>query len=131
MERLTAKLGIPWRKPSVFPRNSVRGGRIAAAHADAPWLPLFIRAIFVANFGDDKEIDDDRTVRDLITGIGENADRVISVAMDPEHSTALRENTEKAIALGIFGAPNCVVGNELFWGEESLPDAIAWARTAR
>jgi 2-hydroxychromene-2-carboxylate isomerase len=40
---------------------------------------------------------------------------------------ALRANTERATALGIFGAPNCVVGDELFWGEEALEDSIAWA----
>jgi 2-hydroxychromene-2-carboxylate isomerase len=39
----------------------------------------------------------------------------------------LRANPERAIALGIFGAPNCVVGEELFWGEEALGDAIEWA----
>ena len=35
------------------------------------------------------------------------------------------------IALGIAGAPNCVIGEELFWGEETLDDAIAWALRGR
>jgi len=33
----------------------------------------------------------------------------------------------ESIELGIFGAPTCVVGGELFWGNDRLEDAIAWA----
>ncbi len=131
LARLTAKLAIPWRKPSIFPRNSVLAGRVAAAHADAPWLADFIRAVFVANFGQDREIGEERVVRDLIAQVGKNADEVLAVATDPQHSPALRKNTEEAIRLGIFGAPNCVVGGELFWGEEAMEDAISWARMTR
>ena len=29
--------------------------------------------------------------------------------------------------LGIFGAPSFVVGAELFWGNDRLQDALAWA----
>src|SRR5947208_1743665 len=39
----------------------------------------------------------------------------------------LRAETERAIALGIFGAPTAVVGDELFWGNDRLEDAVAWA----
>src|SRR2546425_107439 len=35
--------------------------------------------------------------------------------------------TERAIALGSFGAPTAVVGDELFWGNDRLEDALAWA----
>ena len=33
--------------------------------------------------------------------------------------TRLREQTERAQALGLFGAPSFIVGDELFWGHES------------
>jgi 2-hydroxychromene-2-carboxylate isomerase len=32
------------------------------------------------------------------------------------------------MSLGIFGAPSFVVGSELFWGNERLETAVAWAR---
>jgi 2-hydroxychromene-2-carboxylate isomerase len=51
-------------------------------------------------------------------------------ALSPQNRGLLRANTERAMQLGIFGAPNCVVNGELFWGEESLEDAVAWARRA-
>lgn len=33
--------------------------------------------------------------------------------------------------LGLFGAPSFRVGDELFWGNDRLEDAIAWARGER
>ncbi|MBV8456239.1 MAG: DsbA family protein [Acetobacteraceae bacterium] len=38
----------------------------------------------------------------------------------------LRERTDEARALGIFGVPTFVVGKELFWGDDRLEDAIEW-----
>ena len=46
MERLTAKLGLPWKRPSQFPRNSVPALRIACAIAGESWCGEYIRRIF-------------------------------------------------------------------------------------
>ncbi len=43
---------------------------------------------------------------------------------------ALRAATEEARALGIFGAPSFVTRGELFWGDDRLDDALAWAAAA-
>ena len=41
----------------------------------------------------------------------------------------LRAETEAAQALGIFGAPSFVTADgELFWGNDRLEHALAWAR---
>jgi 2-hydroxychromene-2-carboxylate isomerase len=69
-------------------------------------------------------------IADILAGLGHDAAAVLARAEAPERRGALRANTERASALGIFGAPNCYVGDELFWGEETLEDAIAWARRA-
>ncbi len=43
----------------------------------------------------------------------------------------LREQTEEAMSLGIFGAPTFITqGGELFWGDDRLEQAIEWARRA-
>ncbi|MEM8920964.1 MAG: DsbA family protein, partial [Pseudomonadota bacterium] len=38
-----------------------------------------------------------------------------------------RAQTEIAAARGLFGAPSFVVGDEVFWGDDRLEDALAWA----
>jgi 2-hydroxychromene-2-carboxylate isomerase len=39
--------------------------------------------------------------------------------------------TERAQALGIFGGPTFFVGNEMFWGNDRLEDAMAFAAASR
>ena len=39
----------------------------------------------------------------------------------PEVKAQLRQNTEQAIALGVFGVPTFVLGSDLFWGEDATP----------
>jgi 2-hydroxychromene-2-carboxylate isomerase len=46
---------------------------------------------------------------------------------DPEIKRTLREATEAAHALGVFGVPTVAVGGELFWGDDRLEDAAAYA----
>jgi 2-hydroxychromene-2-carboxylate isomerase len=47
---------------------------------------------------------------------------------DPEIKQALREATDAAHRLGVFGVPTLAVGDELFWGDDRLPDAAARLR---
>jgi 2-hydroxychromene-2-carboxylate isomerase len=47
MDRLCSRHGMPFRRPSVFPR-SVRAARIALLGADEAWGPLFVQAVFGA-----------------------------------------------------------------------------------
>ncbi len=41
----------------------------------------------------------------------------------PEIKRALREATDSAHELGVFGVPTIAVGDELFWGDDRLEDA--------
>jgi 2-hydroxychromene-2-carboxylate isomerase len=127
MERLCAKFGLPWRRPSEFPRNTTLPARVACAVAGEPWCADYVRRVYVANFGEDRAIDQREVVGSILTELGQPAEAILARAESPELRPVLRANTERAIELGIFGSPNCVVDGELFWGEEALEDAIAWA----
>ena len=131
LERLCAKFGLPWRRPSRFPRASTLPARVACDLADKACVGDFIRRVFVANFGEDREINERSEVTEILTGLGLDAQPILARAEAPDRRGALRANTERAIELGLFGAPNCRVEGELFWGEESLEDAIAWALIPR
>ena len=131
LERLCAKFALPWRRPTRFPRGSTLAARVACHVAAEAWAGDYVRAVFVANFGEDREISERAVVAEVLTGLGQTAGTIIAGAEAPPQRGTLRANTEWAMALGIFGAPNCWVnGEELFWGEEALEDAVAWA-TAR
>jgi 2-hydroxychromene-2-carboxylate isomerase len=128
LERLCAKHGLPWKRPGVFPRGSILPLRVACAGEGQPWLGDFIRAVFRANFAEDRDISQPDVLAEVLRGLGVDAEKVLASAVTDESKAKLRANTDAASALGIFGAPNCVVGGELFFGQDRIADAIAWAR---
>ena len=128
MERLCKDAGLPWRMPSQFPRNGLHAARVAIAHADASWLPQFCRATYRANFGHDRAVDQPTVIRELLADLQLDADAILERSQLPAAKQALREQTERAMQLGIFGAPTWLIGEELFWGSDRLPQALAWWR---
>jgi len=127
VERLCEKYGLPWRRPSAFPRNGLLAARVGCAAAGEPWVPGFFRAVFRANFAEDRDIADPAVMKALLESAGQDAAALVARASSPEAKQALRDRTAEAARLGLFGAPSFVVAGELFFGQDRLDDAIAWA----
>jgi 2-hydroxychromene-2-carboxylate isomerase len=123
LERLTEKYGLPWRRPSVFPRNGILAARMALCAAEKQ--PAFVRAVFRANFAEDRDIASPEVLCDVF---GEGGAQALERAQTPEIKAQLRASTAEAQQLGIFGAPDFTVGSELFFGQDRLDDAIDCAR---
>jgi 2-hydroxychromene-2-carboxylate isomerase len=122
------KHGIPFRKPSQFPRNGLFAARVATAAETAPYLPAFVRSVYLANFSDDCDINDARVLSGLLTNAGcPDVPALLEAATSAATKERLRARTDEAIARGVFGAPSFFVGSELFWGNDRLEDAIVWA----
>ena len=58
-----------------------------------------------------------------------NADQIIAQAQSDENKLQLRQATETAARRGIFGAPMFFVGDEMFWGNDRLEDALDFAKS--
>jgi 2-hydroxychromene-2-carboxylate isomerase len=126
VQRQAESCALPFRKPSAFPRNSVLAARVACVGLGADWLPVFSLAIFRANFEEDRDIADRQVVAAALHAAGQDPEAVLAAATAPEHKGKLREATDRAWALGIFGAPTFEVAGELFWGNDRLEQAFAW-----
>jgi 2-hydroxychromene-2-carboxylate isomerase len=129
LERTCQALGIPFQRPSQFPRNGLLAARVACCFDDEPWAANFVRAVYRANFVVDTDIADPIVISSCIAGAGADPDTVLEQAQSPDSKQKLREQTDEAMRIGIFGAPTVVVGNELFWGNDRLEHALAWAKT--
>lgn len=127
VERLCAQYGIALNWPSSYPRGSLLAARVALA-AGEDWRAAFSLAVFRANFVADREIGEEAVVRAILRELGRDADSALQAALAPANKAALAANVDEAIARGIFGAPSFMVGDELFWGNDRLEQAIAWAR---
>jgi 2-hydroxychromene-2-carboxylate isomerase len=126
VERICAARGLPFRRPSVFPRGSVLGARVALVAADEGWCAPFARAMYRANFADDRDVGARHVVSEVVASLGRDAGEVLARAEAAENKGRLRDQTARAQELGIFGAPTFVTGGELFWGDDRLEQALAW-----
>lgn len=128
VERTCRALGLPFRRPTVFPRNGLLAARVSLVAANEPWAPELVRALYRANFGEDRDIADPGVVASVLEGVGADPASVFERAGSQANKDALRRQTEEAAAKGIFGAPTFVVDGELFWGNDRLEDALREAR---
>ena len=63
-------------------------------------------------------------VAEILASMGVRPNDIIARAQSSENKLLLREQTDRATTLGIFGAPTLLVGEELFWGNDRLEDAF-------
>lgn len=126
LARICQDLDLPLKRPSVFPRNSIPVARIACEFAEAAWLPDFVRAVYSASFEQDQDIAEPSVIEQCLIQAGQNPSACIEQTLLPASKGRLRAQTEAAMAHGIFGAPSVIVGNELFWGNDRLEQALAW-----
>jgi len=131
LERTCEKHGLPFRKPSVFPRNALLAARVALVGRDEAWIGDFVRSVFRANFAEDRDISREEVVRELLESQRLPAADWLARAAESSTKQRLRACTDEAVARGIFGAPNFFVDGELFWGNDRLEDALVWGRPTK
>ena len=127
MARQCRKYGLRWTKPSTFPRGGVLAARIALLAVDKPWIAAFCRGVMELNFVLDEDISRPERLGEVLAKLGLPATDILSEAQSESAKSRLREQTEEARRRGLFGAPTFFVGPEMFWGNDRLDDALAWA----
>jgi 2-hydroxychromene-2-carboxylate isomerase len=142
LERLCADLKLSFRRPEPFPQNSLLAARVAlvglgttsgAQSLDAQsWGEQFCRAVFLAEFSEGLRIDDVAVLGDILARMNVEPEPVLDAARTDANKARLRAQTEEAQRLGIFGAPSFTTADgELFWGNDRLERALAWAKNGR
>jgi 2-hydroxychromene-2-carboxylate isomerase len=126
LERQCARHGFPFRKPTRFPRNSLLAARVAIAASEETWLPEFARAVYRANFAEDREIEEPAVLEGILASLGLSPGPLLDRARSDGNKERLRAQTEEAWTRGIFGAPSFLVDGELFWGNDRMEEALDW-----
>ena len=129
IERRAAKHGVPYSKPSTYPVSSLQTARIACIAAQEGWCQEFTEGAFRLHWTQNLLIGSEENVRTTLSALGQTPESVIERAQEQAVKDRLKEQTTRAKALGVFGAPSFTVGQELFWGDDRLEEAIDWART--
>lgn len=124
MERQCRRQGIPWVMPTRFPRPAILPLRVALLGVDEPWMAGYCRRVMTLNFARDQDIDSPEAVGAVLDEMGLPREELLARAVTDANKLRLREQTERARALGIFGAPTFFVGDEMFWGNDRLDEAL-------
>lgn len=127
MERRTSALGLAFVRPDPFPQNSLLAARLTVAGLEAGWGEAFARGVYEVEFAHGLAISEERVLEGILIKVGADPDAAFERAASPQVKQRLKNQTQEAIARHIFGAPTFMVGDELFWGDDRLEQAIEWA----
>ncbi len=118
---LAQRDGIPLELPPAHPFNPLKLLRLCVARGADVELA---QRLFRFAWAEGRTADDPAAWRALGAELG-IADIDAAVGT-PEVKTRLRENTETAIARGVFGVPAFVVDDEVFWGYDAIEFVCAY-----
>src|SRR5262245_3937781 len=125
VERRARRHKIPFAGRAPYPADpdlvALRVGLIAAQEG---WCPEYTRATFHEWFVGHRAPGVADHADSVLASLHKAAARIIDRAKSQEGDRLLKEATDKARELGIFGAPTFAVGQEVFWGDDRLEEAI-------
>ena len=119
---------LPLVRPDPFPQNSLLAARVTTAVADEAWAGDYCVEVFLHEFALGRSIADPAVIQSIVERFSSDAASILERAHTTAIKDRLREETACAQALGLFGAPTCVTPDgELFWGNDRIEAALAWA----
>ena len=132
MERESARLGLPFLRPDPFPQNALIAARAALLGADRGWTPDFTKAVYQQEYGEGRSIAEATVIGEILSRLGLDAPAILKEAQSEPNKTRLKAVGEEARSRGIFGAPTFFTEDgEMFWGNDRLDQALAWAAGER
>ena len=121
MQRFRERHGIDKFKMNPhFPVMSLQIIRGAIGAQSDGYLDKYIDEVLKHMWEEPKKMDDPEVIKEAFTESGFDADRLMEQMQDPEIKAQLITNTEEAVKRGTFGIPTFFVGDEIFFGKDTL-----------
>ena len=118
------QLGIPFRMPPAHPFDSTKALRLAVlADSDITRVRDIFR--FIWREGRDPSTPEGFSALCEYVGMPDAEARI----EDEDIKARLRDNNDRAVAMGVFGVPTFLVNDQIFWGEDTLPMVLYVARS--
>ena len=129
IERRAQGYGFTSNVPAPYPLKEFDlANRVAVLAMKEGWCEDYVRSTYRRWFIDGHEAGGDVNLSQTLSEIGHVKSRVLKLAGSQDIEAAYLNQTERAKRAGVFGSPSFIVDGELFWGDDRLEDAIAWAR---
>lgn len=130
-DRSARFLGVPYKFPPKFPVTTLAAARgYYWLHGqDCKKAREFAHAVFRAYWVDGRDIGELPVVREIVGQLDIDGEAFTAAIATPEIKDRLKQETDAAIAKGMFGAPYFMVDGEPFWGADRLPQIDKWLAT--
>ena len=116
----------PLVPPPAHPFNPLLALRAASLPLEPAARERLVDALFLAAWRDGRAIDSEAAVSAAAAAAGLPGDEIVTRAQEPAAKDALRRQTERALADGVFGVPSFVADGELFFGVDGLESLDAF-----
>jgi 2-hydroxychromene-2-carboxylate isomerase len=116
--RAAALLGVPFEPPASHPFNPLPSLRATLLDMEESTRQELVSRLFDATWAQSRDVGSPDVVAEICEEVGlPNARERIE---DPTVKKRLRDASNEAIELGVFGVPTMIVDGELFWGTDSF-----------
>ena len=119
--RKASVLGVPLNPPAFHPFNPLLALRVSSLPLEAAAQRTLVSALFDAVWVRGLHVSEPEVVERVGSEVGLAGATLVVDAQRPESKDRLRQQTNDAIARGVFGVPSMMVGEELFWGYDDFP----------
>ena len=127
LDRRAAMYGLAPALPAPYPLADLPfANQVALLGSREGWGEAYAVETYRLWFEEGKPAGSEPNLSESLARIGQDAARVLAAARTPEIEQALAAETIVARDLGVFGSPSFAVGDEIFWGDDRLDDAVAW-----
>ncbi len=120
--RFVKKHNIAFNFNSNFPINTLNLMRGAIFAQENGIFDKYVEVVFKSMWVDNKKMDDLEVIQSVLLENGLPVKEIVEGTQAQKIKDKLIENTNEAVQKGIFGAPSMLVGDELFFGKETLQD---------
>lgn len=128
IERRAAAQGLPpiiWPEP--WPGNTLFAMRVATFAKQTGRTVSFALAAFRQAFAGGVDLSEPDNVLIAAAACELHPNALLKAVETEIVKNALREATDSAAELGVFGVPSLVVDGEVFWGDDRLEEAVSAA----
>jgi 2-hydroxychromene-2-carboxylate isomerase len=128
LARQSRKFGLSPRLPAPFPLTGYElANRVAVVAAEEGWVAPYVQETYRRWFHDGHPAGAEPNLSRTLEELGHQPGRVIAKAEGSLTGQAWEQATRRARERGVFDTPSFIVEDELYVGDDRLPDALRHA----
>ena len=129
IERRAKGYGFFAKTPVPYPLTQFDlANKLAILGLEEGWGIDYVRLTYKRWFQEGKEPAVDPNISEICNELKIDKNKVIEKANSDKIEKEYLANTESARKNKVFGSPSFIVGNEIFWGDDRMEDAITWSK---